>query len=66
MSAVERSHLRWALHDASFLTFLEVNLMVFLQYSDAMVYTQLRYFLYLFDLEKARITNPGTLKITPL
>jgi hypothetical protein len=65
MSAVERSHLRWALHDASFLT-LEVNLMVFLQYSDAMVYTQLRYFLYLFDLEKARITNPGTLKVTPL
>jgi DNA Polymerase alpha zinc finger len=40
--------------------------MAFLQYSDAMVYTQLRYFLYLFDLEKARITNPGTLKVTPL
>jgi DNA Polymerase alpha zinc finger len=42
----------------------EVNLMVYLQYSDEMLYNQLRYFLYLFDIEKARITNPGTLKVT--
>lgn len=30
------------------------------QYSDAMLYNQLRYFRYLFDIEKARATNPGT------
>ncbi|KAI0255725.1 DNA polymerase alpha catalytic subunit [Lactifluus subvellereus] len=28
------------------------------EYSDAMLYNQLRYFLYLFDIEKARATNP--------
>jgi hypothetical protein len=30
-----------------------------IQYSDQMLYTQLRYFLYLFDTEKARASNPG-------
>jgi len=28
------------------------------EYSDAMLYNQLRYFLYLFDIEKARASNP--------
>ena len=30
------------------------------QYSDAMLYDQLRYFFFLFDIEKARASNPGT------
>ncbi|KAH9967412.1 DNA polymerase alpha catalytic subunit [Russula dissimulans] len=29
------------------------------EYSDAMLYDQLRYFVYLFDIEKARASNPG-------
>jgi len=33
--------------------------MVCAQYPDALLYNQLRYFLYLFDLEKAKVSNPG-------